>query len=77
MSKISCTDINECGSSELTETDISELTRAEISELTVTDICGNGICNNTEGSFICHCDEGFTNAADGLCYGMCILIVSL
>ena len=62
--------MNECGSS-------SELTGAEISELTGTDICGNGICNNTEGSFICHCDEGFTNAANGLCYGMCILIVSL
>ena len=60
--------MNECGS--------SELTGAEISELTGTDICGNGICNNTEGSFICHCDEGFTNAADGLCYGMCTSIVS-
>ena len=54
--------MNECGSS---------------SELAGTDICGNGICNNTKGSFICHCDEGFTNAADGLCYGMCISIVSL
>lgn len=22
-------------------------------------VCGNGTCQNTDGSFICDCDEGF------------------
>lgn len=35
---------------------------SDIDECANDTICGNhGFCENTDGSFRCHCDQGYTN----------------
>ena len=33
----------------------------------VGDLCGEGECVNTPGSFQCHCNEGYQQGPDGKC----------
>lgn len=45
---------------------------ADIDEcnLTTDNVCGNGVCKNIPGDFICECNEGFrTMAPMQICMG--------
>lgn len=52
---------------------------ADIDECVNDTICGNhGLCENTKGSFRCHCDQGYTNPPGDAskCVGMYIYLYS-
>lgn len=36
----------------------------DINECDNKDICGNGVCSNTIGSFTCRCEEGYSTKLD-------------
>lgn len=40
--------------------------------LTTDNVCGDGVCKNIPGDFICECNEGFrTMAPMQICMGKC------
>lgn len=42
----------------------------DIDECNITDVCGiHGICNNTLGSFVCSCEEGYILVNKTRCIG--------
>lgn len=36
----------------------------DINECNDKDVCGNGVCSNTVGSFTCRCEEGYSAKLD-------------
>ena len=50
----------------------STLSSIDTNECTeIEDACpNNGVCRNTEGSFVCDCPLGYKSSDDGTCVGM-------
>lgn len=34
-------------------------------------VCGQQVCKNTLGGYVCGCNKGYTQQADGSCQGKC------